>query len=141
MKRWKLSPLALCVVSVSLKALDCMRRRSRSPYRVPAAGSFYSPLSPHEQAFFNQAAADLYGDRFRLRRHCREEGKGLGPTFNGNSCAQCHAQPAIGAAVPGSPAAESGWPNPQVALAALDGALNSVPSFISPNGPVREPAS
>ena len=26
-----------------------------------------------------------------------EAGSGLGPTFNGNSCAQCHAQPAAGA--------------------------------------------
>jgi CxxC motif-containing protein (DUF1111 family) len=42
----------------------------------------------------------------------------------------CHAQPAVGGT---SPAV-----NPQVALATLDGALNSVPSFIRANGPVRE---
>ena len=33
-----------------------------------------------------------------------EAGVGLGPTFNGNSCAQCHAQPTIGGASPGPPA-------------------------------------
>jgi len=59
-----------------------------------------------------------------------ETGVGLGPRFNGNSCAQCHAQPAVGGT---SPAV-----NPQVALATLDGAQNTVPSFITLNGPVRE---
>jgi hypothetical protein len=59
-----------------------------------------------------------------------EPGVGLGPRFNGNSCAQCHAQPALGGSSPAS--------NPQVALATLDGAQNTVPSFITPNGPVRE---
>jgi hypothetical protein len=29
-------------------------------------------------------------------------------------------------------------PNPQVALATLDGATNVVPAFITPDGPVRE---
>jgi CxxC motif-containing protein (DUF1111 family) len=59
-----------------------------------------------------------------------EAGVGLGPRFNGNSCAQCHAAPAVG----GSSAAA----NPQVALATLDGARNTVPPFITPNGPTRE---
>ena len=41
-----------------------------------------------------------------------ETGSGLGPTFNGNSCAMCHAQPATGGSSPGldeqaEPGAES----------------------------------
>ncbi|HTS37371.1 MAG TPA: di-heme oxidoredictase family protein [Candidatus Solibacter sp.] len=67
-----------------------------------------------------------------------EEGSGLGPTFNGNSCAQCHAQPAIGGSSPGQNSPQNPVPNPQVALATLDGAVNTVPSFITANGPVRE---
>jgi len=59
-----------------------------------------------------------------------EEGSGLGPTFNGNGCAQCHAFPAAGGSSPIT--------NPQVALANLDGAKNTVPSFITTDGPVRE---
>ena len=55
---------------------------------------------------------------------------GLGPRFNGNSCASCHAQPTVGGT---SPAV-----NPQVALATLAGATNTVPWFITVNGPVRE---
>lgn len=59
-----------------------------------------------------------------------EEGSGLGPTFNGNGCAQCHAFPAAGGSSPIT--------NPQVALANLDDAKNTVPSFITTDGPVRE---
>ncbi len=55
---------------------------------------------------------------------------GLGPTFNSNSCSSCHAQPALGGT---SPAV-----NPQIGVASLDGANNSIPSFITLNGPVRE---
>jgi CxxC motif-containing protein (DUF1111 family) len=59
-----------------------------------------------------------------------ETGVGLGPRFNLNSCAGCHAQPAVGGTSPAT--------NPQVAVATLDGARNVVPSFITANGPVRE---
>ncbi len=55
---------------------------------------------------------------------------GLGPTMNLDSCAGCHLHPAVGGT---SPAA-----NPQVAFARAKGARNTVPSFISPKGPVRE---
>jgi CxxC motif-containing protein (DUF1111 family) len=54
---------------------------------------------------------------------------GLGPAFNGSSCAMCHAFPAIGGTSPAS--------NPQVALATVNGAQNAVPPFITPHGPVR----
>ena len=59
-----------------------------------------------------------------------EPGEGLGPRFNLNGCAGCHAQPAMGGT---SPAV-----NPQVAVATLDGAHNAVPWFVVANGPVRE---
>src|SRR5271156_6329788 len=59
-----------------------------------------------------------------------ETGSGLGPGFNSNSCASCHAQPAIGGS---SPAV-----NPQFSMANLDGATNQLPEFILSNGPVRE---
>ncbi|MBZ5634932.1 MAG: thiol oxidoreductase [Acidobacteriia bacterium] len=67
-----------------------------------------------------------------------EDGVGLGPTFNGNSCAQCHAQPAVGGSSPGLKSPQQSTPNPQVALATLHGANNKVPSFITLDGPVRE---
>jgi CxxC motif-containing protein (DUF1111 family) len=57
-------------------------------------------------------------------------GSGLGPRYNAESCAQCHAHPAIGGS---SPAV-----NPQVATANDEGATNQIPPFITANGPVRE---
>jgi CxxC motif-containing protein (DUF1111 family) len=59
-----------------------------------------------------------------------EEGVGLGPRYNSRSCAACHAQPAVGGTSP--------FTNPQVADATADGARNTIPSFITVNGPVRE---
>jgi len=50
----------------------------------------------------------------------------------------CHAQPAIGGSSPGLASPQNPIPNPQVALANLDSATNSVPSFVAANGPVRE---
>ena len=55
---------------------------------------------------------------------------GLGPTFNLDSCAGCHAHPAIGGTSP--------FVNPQIEVAHKAGALNRIPSFITQNGPVRE---
>ncbi|HEY4015933.1 MAG TPA: di-heme oxidoredictase family protein [Polyangiaceae bacterium] len=66
-----------------------------------------------------------------------EEGVGLGPTFNGNGCAMCHAQPAILGSSPGLLSRQHSVQNPQIALATKDGALNSIPPFITPDGPIR----
>ena len=67
-----------------------------------------------------------------------EEGVGLGPTFNGNSCAQCHAQPSLGGSSPGLASPQNPVANPQVALATANGATNTVPPFVKSDGPVRE---
>jgi CxxC motif-containing protein (DUF1111 family) len=103
-----------------------------------AAGSFYSTLNANEQNFFNQAQLRFEEIDSVSGGIAGEAGVGLGPTFNGNSCAQCHAQPTIGGASPGLISPQNPIPNPQVALAALDSATNSVPSFITTNGPVLE---
>jgi len=58
---------------------------------------------------------------------------GLGPRFNFNQCSGCHAQPAIGGS--GAPG------NPQflaISDGIVSGSTNSIPSFITANGPTRE---
>src|SRR5580700_5763412 len=67
-----------------------------------------------------------------------EPGNGLGPGFNSNSCASCHAQPAVGGSSPSSTAYPFVGPNPQIAAASDAGGNNSIPYFISADGPVRE---
>ena len=57
--------------------------------------------------------------------------KGLGPRFNLNGCAGCHAFPAAGGS--------SGFVNPQPLVAKLDGAHNDAEiPFLRPDGPIVE---
>jgi len=86
------------------------------------AGAPLAGLSPNELVFFD-AGRDDFAEAEGI-------GDGLGPRFNLDSCAGCHLQPDIGGS---SPAV-----NPQVAAATAFGARNTVPSFITSNGPIRE---
>jgi CxxC motif-containing protein (DUF1111 family) len=92
------------------------------------AGGPLPGLAAAEQAFFKAAR-----NRFRAVDSVsgsRINGAGLGPRYNANSCSACHLQPAIGGTSPAT--------NPEVALATLDGARNTLPSFITLYGPIRE---
>jgi CxxC motif-containing protein (DUF1111 family) len=94
------------------------------------AGGSFPGLGAAEAAAF-QSAVGVFSEVDSVSGTIAgEAGRGLGPVFNGNSCAQCHAFPAIGGTSPRI--------NPQVALATLHGARNTVPSFVTLNGPVRE---
>jgi mono/diheme cytochrome c family protein len=86
------------------------------------AGGPLPGLSAAELAFFNAATVNF--------TEVEGVGVGLGPRFNLDSCAGCHAQPATGGTSPST--------NPQVAVATAQGAKNVLPSFITANGPVRE---
>jgi CxxC motif-containing protein (DUF1111 family) len=55
---------------------------------------------------------------------------GLGPRFNSNQCASCHAQPYVGGSSPAI--------NPLFTVYNADSATNQMPWFEAPNGPVRE---
>ena len=85
---------------------------------APGAGGPYLTLNANELSFFSHAFL-----RFAKPVSVSgtiEKGKGLGPTFNGNDCAMCHAQPTAGGSSPGLMAPDEPHPNPQVALATLD---------------------
>src|SRR6267154_1029450 len=86
------------------------------------AGAPIAGLTGTELAFFN-AGTDEFAEE-------EEAGDGLGPTMNLGSCGGCHLQPALGGSSPPV--------NPQVEFARAEGATNTVPSFITPKGPVRE---
>jgi CxxC motif-containing protein (DUF1111 family) len=102
-------------------------------------GGPYDQLSKDEQTFFT-TARDVFAEVDSVSGAI-EEGKGLGPTFNGNSCAGCHSEPDVGGSSPHPTLGHVRMANPQVALATLDraaGGNQKVPSFITPDGPVRE---
>jgi hypothetical protein len=99
------------------------------------AGGSLPGLGQLEQDFFNAAlgrfqAVDSVAGSINDAPAGTQNGSGLGPRFNMNSCSGCHAQPAVGGTSPST--------NPEVAVATLDGAHNTVPSFIGLRGPVRE---
>ncbi|HTS37840.1 MAG TPA: di-heme oxidoredictase family protein [Candidatus Solibacter sp.] len=94
-----------------------------------AAGGQLQGLTANQQAFFLAGMAD-FNEIDSVRGTVTGTGAGLGPRFNAESCAQCHAAPATGGSSPAI--------NPQVAVATDQGASNQVPTFISTNGPVRE---
>jgi CxxC motif-containing protein (DUF1111 family) len=94
----------------------------------PGAGGPLPGLSTPEVNFFTNALT-VFREVDSVSGTI-EAGSGLGPRFNLDSCAGCHAQPVTGGTSP--------TVNPQVAVATKDGAQNVVPSFVRPNGPVRE---
>src|SRR3974390_3036538 len=129
--------MPVCLLALFAAPLSHGQAKDPGPRAGAAgAGTFYPTLNANEQLLFNQAMG-----RFQEVDSVSgtiEAGVGLGPTFNGNSCAMCHAQPAVGGSSPGANSPQNPVPNPHVALAKLDGATNTVPSFITANGPVRE---
>jgi CxxC motif-containing protein (DUF1111 family) len=139
MKLWQLSPLVLGLALVSIPNPELQSQNDPGPRPgPPAAGGSYGPLNANELAYFNQAKERFVEIDSVSGTVAGEDGSGLGPTFNGNSCAQCHAQPTVGGSSPGLSSPQNPIPNPQVLLATIDGALNSVPAFITSHGPVRE---
>src|SRR5499427_10780850 len=89
------------------------------------AGDMLPNLTAEQQEMFSVGQADFSEEE--------EVDEGVGPRFNFVSCAGCHAQPAVGGS---SPAA-----NPLFRVndpADLKFVNNTIPSFITKNGPVRE---
>lgn len=107
------------------------------------AGGPIQGLTKAQQSFFTNGQTRFNEVDSVSGTIAGEPGSGLGPRFNMNSCAGCHAQPASGGTSPST--------NPQVNVAHLDGATNPenlgftflagtqfAQPFLSVNGPVRE---
>ena len=121
MKLCRLLAVLLLVVPVFATVVDPGPRGGGAA----AGGSYesvYADYPPTILDFFNQGLTVFQEEE--------DVAGGLGPRFNGLSCASCHAHPAVGGSSPSV--------NPQVAAATADGATNTVPSFITSNGPVLE---
>src|SRR5215813_13396331 len=78
-----------------------------------AAGQPLSGLTSAELAAFN-SGLEAFNEVDAVSN-------GLGPRFNLDSCAGCHAHPAVGGSSPPV--------NPQIAVASKNGAHNQIPSF------------
>ena len=97
---------------------------------TPGAGAPIASLSDDQLRFFATSQAQ-FSEVEGVALPSPGNG-GLGPTFNGNACSMCHSQPAVGGTSPSV--------NPQAALATLlrPSNPNTVPFFVTANGPVRE---
>jgi CxxC motif-containing protein (DUF1111 family) len=90
------------------------------------AGTPLKGLTADETAFFQDGQA-RFAD---IEAVTGGANNGLGPRFNSNQCLSCHSQPAGGGTSPAQ--------NPLITVATLNGAKNTVPWFITQNGPIRE---
>src|ERR1700685_4837006 len=77
-------------------------------------GQPLTTLTPEQVQFFNDGLARFVQSDSVSGGAPNEPGAGLGPGFNSNSCASCHAQPTVG----GSSPSQSQYPfigqNPQI---------------------------
>ena len=139
--RWL--PLPFLVLAVSFATAGALAQRSDLEGLDPGprggtvnAGSPIAGLSAPQSQFFQNG----------LGQFVEEEGVtltgpgngGLGPTFNSDSCASCHSQPATGGSSPSGSAFPFVGLNPQFTVGQLLGGANQIPFFVLENGPVRE---
>ncbi|HKM85087.1 MAG TPA: di-heme oxidoredictase family protein [Terriglobales bacterium] len=135
MKRWNASSVALLfVLGISFGA---WAQQDPGPRPGPAgAGSFYPTLNTAEQAAFANGISQFIEDE--PVPDVPQGNGGLGPGFNSTSCGSCHSHPATLGTSPSPSSPQVPQTNPQIAAAMEMGAKNTIPSFITPNGPVRE---
>lgn len=139
--RLRMASCCLVAAAVLLCANINIVRAQNTPLAVdpgprpgpqPTTGAGHPiPGLPADQVTFWVDGLILFGDTVSVKGSLSGEPlAGLGPAFNGNSCLLCHSQPAIGGSSPSQ--------NPQIGIANLDGATNTIPPFLTNNGPVLE---
>jgi CxxC motif-containing protein (DUF1111 family) len=127
-------PVALLVCTVLGASLFAETNAERLPHDVgvragaAGAGAPLEGIGVYERKFF-LAGRETLLEVTSITGSISETGLGLGPRFNLDSCAGCHAYPAPGGSSPSV--------NPQIRVATEHGATNRVPWFVKRDGPVR----
>jgi CxxC motif-containing protein (DUF1111 family) len=113
------------LLALALASSICLKAQTDPGLRggSPGAGAPIGGLTAGDSDFFYKVGTPVFNE-------VENVAQGLGPRFNLNSCAGCHAQPAPGGSSPSS--------NPQFTAPSSMAPGNTVPSFITANGPVRE---
>jgi CxxC motif-containing protein (DUF1111 family) len=91
-----------------------------------AAGTFYPALTKNQNAVTTRLT-QIFTEVNFVAGGPLVKTVGLGPRFNSNSCNSCHAYPAVGGS--------SSPTNPLFGIYQLMGATNTMPYFITTNGP------
>jgi len=122
--RWKVFTLTSLLALALASGLTLEAQTDSGPRGGAAgAGAPIAGLTAGERDFFARVATPTFNE-------VESVPQGLGPRFNLNSCAGCHAQPAVGGSSPAT--------NPQFTAPSSIAPGNTVPSFITANGPIRE---
>ena len=134
-----------CAVGLALAASASAQDANRIFARDPGvrtgsigAGQPLATLSPAQTLHFEDGFERFIEVDSVDGSVAGEPGHGLGPGYNATSCGACHAQPFAGGSSPSMTAYPYVGPNPQVAAASDAGASNTLPAFITPDGPVLE---
>lgn len=143
-RRWLKAGALLVAVAFALVALSyftkpvhgggctpspCPTATDPGPRALPAdAGSFLGSLSANEQQIEPSITTEF--NRVHDVIVTSPTDGGLGPRFNANSCATCHAYPAAGGSSPPS--------NPLFNVYQYNGATNTMPFFEQQSGPIIE---
>jgi CxxC motif-containing protein (DUF1111 family) len=137
-------PLLFFVLAVSLATAGAMHDQSDSDDLDPGprggsvgAGKPIQALSPQQEATFFTNGVGQFTEIEDVVLTSPGNG-GLGPTFNSNSCSSCHSQPATGGTSPSANAYPFAGQNPQFTVGQYMGGTNTIPYFVTPDGPVRE---
>ena len=123
----KLAYAVVLCAAACLCALAEDRAGARDPGVRPEAPAIATPVSGVDADYFANLRA-AFKEVYSIAGDI-EPGAGLGPRFNGTSCAGCHSYPAIGGSSPPR--------NPQIAMAKAHGSRNSIPEFLKLDGPIR----
>jgi CxxC motif-containing protein (DUF1111 family) len=128
-KTWQLLFITMVITFFGLSGMPQAQFRGAKDPGPRAGTGFAGPaldgLTAEQTEMFNAGL-----DEFSEEEQVKDDG--LGPRFNFVSCAGCHAQPAVGGTSPDV--------NPLFRVVGDLGFGNNniIPSFIRPNGPIRE---
>ena len=128
----------LCISLVALLSTGALQAQHDPGPRAgtPVVGGPYPTLNAAEQAIFVNGLGQFTEVNDSVPRV--NGNGGLGPGFNSNGCASCHSQPMALGTSPSPSSPQVPQQNPQIAAGLSTGAKNVIPSFIMPDGPVRE---
>ncbi|HEX3585713.1 MAG TPA: di-heme oxidoredictase family protein [Candidatus Angelobacter sp.] len=140
MTRRNISVLTLTIAALFLTGIAFAQVNDpgvRSSTGVNAGQALASvKANANDLTFFNAGL-----DQFNEQQTVTGDNPGLGPRFNLDGCGGCHSQPAPGGTSPSANVFPNVGPNPEsqaIANGLVRSTTNTIPSFVTANGPVRE---
>jgi hypothetical protein len=124
---WRPATVAQGQTTNNCPVTPCPTAVDPGPRPLPAdSGNFYSTLTANQNAI-TERLTQIFTEVNYVAGGPLVKTVGLGPYFNSNQCTSCHAYPA--------PGGSSAPTNPLFGVYQLEGATNTMPYFVTTNGP------